>query len=58
MTRHVRLFPRLELTADINRGEERFAAKVILAKAEGQTVPPGAENRAIDALERMAGRAA
>ena len=48
------LFPRLEATPDINRGEERLVAEVMLAQILGEAPPNHIVLRAIDTLRAMA----
>lgn len=49
-----RLFPQLEATPDLSRGEQRFAAEVALEGMHGRIVPAFAHKRALIALQVMA----
>lgn len=52
--RYPHLFPRLEQTPDVNRGQQRFAAEVALAELAGRAVPSFAHERAVEALTIIA----
>jgi hypothetical protein len=54
LTRDRQLFPSLELTPDLTRGEQRFAVEVAIAEMIGSEVPAFAHNRAFEALTVMA----
>lgn len=49
-----RLFPRLEQTPDISRGEQRLVAEVMIERFEGKLVPPDAIRKALIIAEVMA----
>lgn len=49
-----RLFPALEATPDLSRGDQRFAAEVALAELHGADVPSFAHDRAVGLLGVMA----
>lgn len=51
---HRRVFPALEATPDITRGEQRLAAEVALAQQLGLEVPNRVFNRARLILEVLA----
>jgi hypothetical protein len=48
------LFPRLERTPDLNRGEMRLAAEVALAEMAADAVPAAALQRAVETLTVLA----
>jgi hypothetical protein len=48
------IFPDLERTPDLTRGQERLAAEVALAAMTGQSVPSIAWSRAVETLTVMA----
>lgn len=50
----MQLFPALELTPDLSRGEQRLAAEVAVAELTGHDVPSFAHERAFEALVVMA----
>jgi hypothetical protein len=52
--RATQLFPRLETTPDLNRGEERLAAEVALAELRYEAIPGFALERAVRTLTVMA----
>lgn len=52
--RKQQLFPRLEATPDINRGEQRLAAEVALAEFAGTAIPGKTIDRAMHTLTIMA----
>lgn len=52
--RAAQLFPRLETTPDINRGEQRLAAEVALAEFRGEAIPGTAIMRAMQTLGVLA----
>lgn len=54
LNRSMQLFPALELTPDLSRGEQRLAAEVAVAELTGHDVPSFAHERAFEALVVMA----
>lgn len=48
------IFPQLELTPDLNRGEWRFAAEVAVDVMHGRDVPSFAQDRALTTLRVLA----
>ena len=53
-SREAQLFPRLETTPDISRGDQRLAAEVALAEFSGEAIPGHAIHRAVRTLTVMA----
>ena len=49
-----RVYPQLEATPDLTRGEQRLAAEVALAELRGCHVSTCAHERAVDILQVMA----
>lgn len=54
LTRARQIFPALEATPDLRRGDQRFAAEVAVAELRGQLVPSFAHERAFETLLVMA----
>lgn len=49
-----RVFPQLVVAPDLNRGEQRLAAEVALARLRGDWTPPETFHRAVATLKAMA----
>jgi hypothetical protein len=52
--RKAQLFPQLEASPDISRGEQRLAAEVALAELRGCITPTYAHERAVHILNVLA----
>jgi hypothetical protein len=54
LTRSLQLFPQLECTPDLSRGETRLAAEVAIAELTCRDVPSFVHERAFETLTVMA----